>query len=168
MCLNKETTLDAVMDIIVEKLDAGGTVTFTPHGTSMLPMLRNGEDMVALSKPKGRLHLFDIPLYRRDSGQYVLHRVIDFCRDGSYVLCGDNQFHKEKGIRDDQVIAVVTGFVRKGKPYAMTSLRYRAYVNFWYYTRPFRHIFRAAKSRLGITGKKSDNQTTDNKTDAAE
>ena len=72
MSLNKETTLDEVMELIREKLDAGGNVTFTPNGTSMLPMLRDGEDVVVLSKPKGRLHLFDVALYRRDNGQYVL------------------------------------------------------------------------------------------------
>lgn len=147
MSLNKETTLDAVIELITEKLQSGGAVTFTPNGTSMLPMLRDGEDVVVLKKPEGRLHLFDVPLYRRENGQYVLHRVIDFERDGSYVLCGDNQFAKERGIHDSQIIAVMTAFYRKGKAYSMTSLRYRAYVNFWYYTRPFRRIFRAGKSR---------------------
>lgn len=154
MSSNKETSLDEVMELILEKLDAGGSVTFTPNGTSMLPMLRDGEDVVVLSKPKGRLHLFDVALYRRDNGQYVLHRVIDFCRDGSYVMCGDNQFAKEKGIRDDQVIAVMTGFCRKGVPYAPVYFRYRAYINFWYYTRLPRHVFRAVKHRLGFTDEK--------------
>ncbi len=147
MCLNKEATLDAVIGIIREKLDAGGTVTFTPHGTSMLPMLRDGEDVVVLKKPSGRLRLFDLPLYQRENGQYVLHRVIDFGNDGSYVLCGDNQFAKERGIKDGQIIAVVTAFFRKGKQYSMQAITYRLYVNFWYYTRPFRRIFRAGKRR---------------------
>ena len=63
--MNKEVGLDDVMQIIAEKLEAGGSVTFNPKGTSMLPMLRDGDDTVVLSKPKGRLHLFDLPLYRR-------------------------------------------------------------------------------------------------------
>ena len=83
MCLNKETTMDAVIGIIIEKLDQGGTVTFTPNGSSMLPMLRDGEDVVMLKKPEGRLRLFDVALYKRENGQYVLHRVIDFSNDGS-------------------------------------------------------------------------------------
>ena len=148
MCLNKETTLDAVIDIILEKLESGGTVTFTPNGTSMMPMLRDGKDVVVLKKPQGRLHLFDVPLYRRNNGQYVLHRVIDFGKDGSYVMCGDNQFAKEKGIKDEQILAVMSGFFRKGKAYQINSLRYRAYVNFWYYTRFFRRVWRAVKRRM--------------------
>ncbi len=148
MCSNKETSLDAVIDIILEKLEMGGTVTFTPNGTSMLPMLRDGKDIVVLKKPEGRLHLFDVPLYRRENGQFVLHRVIDYGNDGSYVMCGDNQFAKEKGIKDGQILAVMTGFHRKGKAYTSHSLRYRAYVNFWYYTRMPRRIYRAGKRRV--------------------
>ncbi len=46
MSLNKEVGLDDVMQIIAEKLEAGGLVTFNPKGTSMLPMLRDGDDTV--------------------------------------------------------------------------------------------------------------------------
>lgn len=42
MSLNKEVGLDDVMQIIAEKLETGGSVTFNPKGTSMLPMLRDG------------------------------------------------------------------------------------------------------------------------------
>ena len=158
MCLNKEATLDDVMEIIIEKLDAGGNVTFTPNGTSMLPMLRDGLDVVVLHKPNGRLRLFDVPLYRRADGSFVLHRVVDFGTDGSYVMCGDNQFKREKGITDDQIIAVLTAFFRKGKAYSTASLRYRAYVNFWYYTRVFRRAFRAVNRR--VVKKKPENNKT--------
>lgn len=58
MSLNKEVGLDDVMQIIAEKLEAGGSVTFNPKGTSMLPMLRDGDDTVVLSKPKGRTSPF--------------------------------------------------------------------------------------------------------------
>lgn len=148
MSLNKEVALDAVIDIITEKLDSGGTVTFTPNGTSMLPMLRDGQDIVVLKKPNGRLHLFDVPLYRRTNGQYVLHRVIDFENDGAYVMCGDNQFKREKGIYDDQILAVMVAFYHKGKAYTVSSIRYRLYVSLWYHSRFFRRIFRALKRRF--------------------
>ena len=153
MSLNKQTNLDAVISIINEKLDAGGTVIFTPNGTSMLPMLRDGKDVVMLKKPEGRLHLFDIPLYKRENGTYVLHRVIGFDKDGSYILCGDNQFVKEKGINDSMIIAVLTGFERKGKSYSTKSFSYRLYVIFWYCTRFFRHVFRSVKYRMGVKRK---------------
>ena len=85
---------------------------------------------VVLSKPKGRLHLFDLPLYRRKDGSYVLHRVVNFGSDGSYTMCGDNQFAVEavkatssnqseqypatiKGLQDIEVRPQVSGLIVK-------------------------------------------------------
>ncbi len=144
---SKEIELDDIIDITLEKLNSGGNVMLSPHGTSMLPMLRDGEDAVVLTKPNGRLHLFDIPLYRRDNGKYVMHRVVGFDADGSYVLRGDNQVRCEHGITDDNIIGVVCSFYRKGKAYNTNSLGYRFYVNFWYYTNFFRHVYRSGKSK---------------------
>lgn len=163
--MSKEVAIDDVIDIMVEKLNSGGTVTFTPKGKSMLPMLRDGEDVVVLSKPSGRLHLFDIPLYRRSNGVYVLHRIVNFDADGSYVLCGDNQFTLEHGIKDSDIIGVVTAFYRKGKAYSVNSFSYRLYVNFWFYTRFFRHSYRFGVNKVsklfGKGNKKSDEKTVD-------
>ncbi len=163
--LNKKIELDDIIDIIKEKLETGGKVTFTPNGTSMLPMLRDGEDIVVLEKPNGRGHLLDVLFYRRGSGDYVLHRVVGFDRDGSYVMCGDNQFALEHGVKDDCVIAVMTAFFRNGKPYSVNSLSYRLYINIWYYTRILRRAYSYCRRKIGNTsgkGKKSaDEKTTD-------
>ena len=160
MCLNKEVALDSIIDIIEEKLRSGGTVTFTPSGESMLPMLRDGKDVVVLSKPRGRLRLYDVPLYRRENGQFVLHRVIDFDSDGSYVMCGDNEFRREHGIRDSQIIGVLIAFHRKGKPYRVDSLRYRLYITLMYHSRVFRRAYRFAKRKKEAAfGSKKKNNT---------
>lgn len=148
--MSKNVNVDDVIELMIEKLNAGGKVTFTPKGTSMMPMLRDGKDIVILEKLQGRLHLFDVAFYKRDNGQYVLHRVCNFDSDGSYVMCGDNQFTLEHGIRNDQIIAVVTAFFRKGKSYTVQSLVYRLYANFWFYTRPLRRM-----ARFGIRKIKS-------------
>ena len=163
--MSKEVAIDDVIDIMVEKLNSGVTVTFSPKGKSMLPMLRDGEDVVVLSKPDGRLHLFDIPFYKRSNGSYVLHRIVNFDADGSYVLCGDNQFVLEHGIKDSDIIGVVTAFYRKGKAYSVNSFSYRLYVNFWFYTRFFRHSYRYGTNKVsklfGKGNKKSDEKTVE-------
>lgn len=137
--------MDDLIEIITEKLNAGGTVTFTPRGTSMLPMLHGGEDVVILSKPQGRLKLFDLPLYKRKDGTYVIHRVVNFDVDRGYILCGDNQFKNERGIYDEDIIGVVTAFYRKGKAYTVNSLRYRLYVHLWYNTKTIRRSLKLGK-----------------------
>lgn len=163
--LNKEVTIDDIIEILVEKLEKGGTVTFSPSGTSMLPMLRDGEDVVVLSKPKGRLHLFDIPLYKRKDGSYVLHRIVDFDADGGYVLRGDNQFVKEHGIYDKDIYGVVTAFYRKGKSYTTNSLPYRIYLNLWFYSKIFRHLYFIVKNKMERFFDKKDKADDENKTE---
>lgn len=161
MCLNsKKIEFDDVIDIMREKLNNGGTITFTPKGTSMEPMLRDGKDIVVLAKPKGRLNMLDVALYRRDDGAYIMHRVIDVDDKGCYVFCGDNQFAKEKGIREDQIIGIMTCFIRKGTTYYADSILYKLYSNYIYRTRLSRRGYKAGKRKVvklfGLDKKKSN------------
>lgn len=138
-----------LVSLMKEQLDNGKTVSFVPQGTSMKPMLSGGEDVVILERNTGRLHLFDVPLYyRKETDKYVIHRVVGFKPDGSYVMLGDNNFEKEYGIFDEDVIAVVKGFYHKGRMYPVTSYTYKLYCNFWYYSRPFRLIAVKIKGKI--------------------
>lgn len=146
--MNKGIDPDVLVPVMKEQLSAGKTVSFLPSGDSMRPLLRSGEDMVFLKKPDGRLHLFDMPFYyRRETDSYVLHRVVGFKKDGSYVMLGDNNSAKEYGITDDDIIGVVSAFYRKGKMYRVTHPVYRLYCNVWFYTRPVRSLFITVKNR---------------------
>lgn len=136
----KELSLEQMMPLIREYLQAGKTVKFSPKGTSMMPMLRQGIDNVVLSAPQGALKKYDLPLYQRENGQYVLHRIVQVGED--YTCVGDNQFDLEHGVRHDRVIAVMTAFTRGEKLYCAEDLRYRIYCRFWHYSRPVRHFWR--------------------------
>ena len=96
---------------LLEEVEA---VPLLISGSSMSPFLVHGRDTVFLSKVTRPLKRGDMILYRRDSGAYVLHRI---CKadDGCYSLVGDAQAWIERGIRQDQVLAVVTMVLRKGK-----------------------------------------------------
>ena len=65
------------MPLIKECLAEGKTVKFSPRGTSMMPMIRQGVDSVILSAVPGKLKKFDLPLYQRKNGLFVLHRIVD-------------------------------------------------------------------------------------------
>ena len=139
-------SLEEMMPLILERLAAGEEVQFTPRGTSMRPMIYGGRDHVVLSPLKGKLKKFDIPLYRRDDGHYVLHRIVKVGE--TYTCVGDNQYQREPGIRQDQLLAVVSAFVRDGKRYHVTDPSYRAYYLFWHYSRPIRRCIRVANKLL--------------------
>ena len=109
----KEVRLEQMMPLIQERLAAGHTVRFSPRGTSMLPMLRQGIDTVEFSPVPSALKKYDLPLYQRENGQYILHRIVE--AGETYTCIGDNQFVYEEGISNSQMIAVVTEFTRTGK-----------------------------------------------------
>ena len=112
----------------------------------MTPMLKEGRDSVVLSPLPEKLKKFDLPLYRRKNGQYVLHRVV---RVGeTYTCLGDNQFVPETGLTQDQMIAVVSSFCRKGREYKVTDASYRVYRALWFRSRHLRRIWRGGLSRV--------------------
>ena len=136
----KEVQLDELMPLIREKLADGYSVRFSPRGISMLPMLRQGRDSVLLSPVPERLKKYDLPLYRRDNGKYVLHRIVE--AGENYTCVGDNQFDLEKNLRHEQMIALVTVFYRNGREISVNALGYRLYCRLWHYSRPLRHFWR--------------------------
>lgn len=119
-------------------LREGGEVSFVTAGVSMLPLLRNRMDTAFLHKPMRKIRRGDVLFYQRDNGKYVLHRVVGKRKNG-YILRGDNQREKEYGIRDDQVLAVLTAIRRDDKLIPMRSAWNRMYVLFLPMIRLFRH-----------------------------
>lgn len=135
----KSVALSEIYDVMKEMLDKGGTVNFNPRGTSMLPTLHNDGDRVVLKKYDS-LKKYDLPLYLREGGQFVLHRVVSVNADGTYNMCGDNQWHIEKNIRPDQIIGTVIQIQRGNRKFSASNPIYRLYVRLWVGIRPLRHI----------------------------
>lgn len=122
-----------------EEIQQRGRLIYTNVGDSMLPLIRQGKDLLIISKVEGRLKKYEVPLYKRDSGQYVLHRILKV-RDQDYVICGDNRYQKEYGITDRHIIGVLTGIVRDGKEISVDCIKYKLYVHLWcdfFYVRAF-------------------------------
>ena len=122
-----------------EEIAKKGRLIYTNVGDSMMPLLREKRDLLIIEKVSGRLKKYDVPLYRRDSGQYVLHRILKVRKD-DYVICGDNRWQKEYGITDRHIIGVLTGIVRDGKEISVNDTKFKWYVHLWcdfFYIRAF-------------------------------
>lgn len=149
---------DELMPLICEVIGNGGSFELVVTGSSMAPTLTDMHDKVSLvsaeTRPPKRN---DILLYRRDNGQYVLHRMLRR-RGNVCTVNGDAQTQTEK-ITDAQIIAVVQSVCVKDKWYSVDSVGNRLYVFFWRLTRPIRPLifkflrvtrpFRKRKSRRG-------------------
>ena len=136
-----------------EILRKDGRLFYTNRGDSMLPMIREGKDLLEIEKTEGRLKKFDVPLYRRDSGQYVLHRIVKVRPDG-YVTCGDNRWRKESGVADRHILGVLTAVIREGKRVPVTRPLYRLQVKIWYLLYPLRAAMMIGRSVLRRITKK--------------
>lgn len=153
-----EMSLRDLSPVMLECLAAGQEVVLTVTGNSMSPFLRHQRDQVVLrpcSDPSA-LQPGAIPFYRRENGQYVLHRIVErddgqvavrygdkatypSAGDGlQYTLLGDAQWITEPGIRPEQVVAYATAFIRKGKRWECDSSAYRRNRLFWHRLLPLR------------------------------
>ena len=152
---NTEYCLSDAIEIIEEVLDSGGEFLLSPKGTSMLPLIVQGEDQVVLKKYGEKApQKYDIAFYRRSNGAFVLHRILKIQKDGSYIMCGDNQTILEHGISSQQLIAYVSLIRKKQRSVSPTSFRYRCYVRIWCFL-PYRksvrflqRIFHGVKRKL--------------------
>lgn len=140
------TQLDNLMPLFRERLAAGQKVQFSPRGISMLPMLRQGKDSVILSPLPENLRKYDIPLYQREDGKYILHRIVEVGE--TYTCIGDNQYQYEPGIRREQMIAVVTAFTRGDREISVEHPVYRAYCTLWHRSRGIRYFLLRLKNKL--------------------
>ncbi len=119
-------------------LKSGQSVQLFPQGYSMYPLLVPGRDEVILSPlPDRPLRRGEVALYRRDTGILVLHRICR-CKEDGYYMVGDNQVQVEGPLRKEQVIGIMSGFVRKGKLFSSDDLLYRILSRIWLVMRPVR------------------------------
>lgn len=89
-------------------LEGGGVFTLKPRGNSMRPTVVPGRDSVSIVRLEGQASRYDILLYQRGDGSFVLHRVAAVEKDGTYTMCGDYQVVLERGVRQEDVVGVVS------------------------------------------------------------
>lgn len=127
----RRVSLAELYPLLTEILEHGGTFSLTVTGMSMYPFLVGGRDKVTLAPVDRELKKNDLPLYRRADGSFVLHRIVKCEQDGTYTCCGDHQWTPETGLRREQMVALATAFVRKGRCATERNVLYRAYRTVW-------------------------------------
>lgn len=135
---------------IERQLKEQGFYVSTTVGVSMQPMLRNRRDrVIVLPVGTERLKKYDLPLYRRPDGKYILHRIIGV-KDGEYIIRGDNTYAKEY-VPDAWVLGYVSEFYRGRRHIRSGSPGYRLYARVWnllYPVRSLYHLGRGIAARI--------------------
>lgn len=117
-------------ELIREVLTSNGEFRLYPHGTSMLPLIRQGRDSVALHRLDRPARELDILFYQRADGSFVLHRVKEVT-DHGLTLWGDNQIVLEHGVTEDQIIGYAVRVFREDREVDLQGLAYRVYLKLW-------------------------------------
>lgn len=121
---------DELIGHILELLKQTEPVPLVITGNSMSPFLVHGRDTVYLSNVKRPFKRGDMVLYRRRSGQYVLHRIYKIEGDNLCIV-GDAQTQLEHDIMPQQVLAIVTAVKRKDKINKPGSFWWEIFEKIW-------------------------------------
>ncbi len=128
---NKPKTLvipnNLMMKEIALQISEGRSVELLCRGNSMNPFLCDRRDTLVLSPQKGELKCGDVVLARIRDGRFVVHRVValePLTLNGDGNLCSSVEY----GVA---VLAVLSGYVRKGVRGSVEDPKWRRYTSFW-------------------------------------
>jgi hypothetical protein len=105
---------DAYVSALRDLVNEGKECRLLISGSSMAPFLVHERDSIIFSKPQRELERGDMVFYQRETGQFVMHRILHVKPEGLYIV-GDAQTEIEGPVNPKQVFAVVTKAQRKGK-----------------------------------------------------
>ena len=111
---------------IERELSERGLGIFQTVGDSMEPLLHDRSTSVVIAKKEGRLRPYDVALYHRPGGAYVLHRVVKVL-EGAYIIRGDNRIYNET-VPEDWIIGVMTGFYMGNRLISCEDQSYKGYM----------------------------------------
>lgn len=138
------------------ELSKGRFVIISTSGVSMQPLLYGKgkkKTTQALVEPITEpLKEGDLPLFVRQDGKYVIHRLIKVYKDscGNAVLYrtrGDNCMTCER-ITPDNMLGIVTEIYRKGRTIKPTDSGYRIYIKLWNIIFPLRYVWYKIRTKI--------------------
>ncbi|MBE7049966.1 MAG: S24 family peptidase [Ruminococcaceae bacterium] len=128
--------IEDIAPLVKMALSEGKSVKLAVTGYSMYPLLRSITDCVLLEGAEN-LKKYDIVLFEREDGTYILHRIIK--RKGDVLtIAGDNETKREYPVKVSSCIGKVTAFWRKDKYYSVNVWWNMVYQRVWLFVFPVR------------------------------
>lgn len=134
--MEKKYSMSELGPVIEEVIRFNGKIRLTVTGMSMYPLLRNRLDSVLLKKVDD-IRKYDIVLYTRQDGSYVLHRVVKI-KEKTVDIIGDGERRIEENVPKEKIIAVVDQVKRGKRIIDVNSFLYKVYCRIWTAFIPFR------------------------------
>lgn len=111
-----------------ELLRAGNTIRFRAKGTSMQPLIRDG-DIVCVAPPEPeQAHKGDVVLFVVGNGRALLHRVVNIRKnngDQEFLIQGDHSIHSDGYISKSDILGMLVAVERGGLRIPADRLLYK-------------------------------------------
>ncbi|WP_343347409.1 S24/S26 family peptidase [Terrisporobacter petrolearius] len=132
-----------IVPIMEEIIKNGGQCKLRVTGYSMTPILKHLRDSVILTSSRNRpIKKGEIVFIKRNTGQFVLHRVYKIIDDNTFVMNGDAQQWIEV-VKNDQVIGVCSKIIRDNREISCDNWKYKSIIKIWQFFKPIRnYIFK--------------------------
>ena len=127
------------VSVLKELAEEGRTVSLLISGNSMSPFLVHERDYIFFKKPENDLKKGDMVFFKRDTGEYVMHRICKV-KNNQYFIVGDAQNIIEGPVRREQIFAKVVGVERKGRQCGPGDFWWEFFEHIWINLIPFRKI----------------------------
>ncbi len=129
-----------IVPIMEEIINNGGQCKLRVTGYSMTPILKHLRDSVILTSIDNRpIKKGEIIFIQRQSGQYVLHRVMKIIDQDTFIINGDAQQWTEI-VRKNQVIGICCKIIRDNKEISCDNIIYKNIIKIWQMCRPIRRV----------------------------
>lgn len=126
-------------EIIEEELKAGKSVKFNVAGNSMIPFLKNADQVIIKQPIDLNVKIGDILLVKYRE-KVILHRLVKI-EAGEYYLAGDGNLDQIEVVNKEDLLAVVLKGFRGERELRVNSSFNKKMGLIWYYIRPLRFIF---------------------------
>lgn len=134
-----------------EVLSTQGRLVYTNKGVSMLPLLRQGKDIMVIEAIREPLKKYDAVLFVRPRvpgrSPYILHRILEINPDGTCFIIGDNCFDGEI-VPCERIIGILTAVRRGSRTISVTDKDYITFVHILWALLPPRSLQRKIYLRL--------------------
>ena len=128
--MNLELDTREYVSVLKDMVEQGMEVSMTVVGTSMEPFLVHNRDKIYFRKPVGTIKKGDMVFYQRESGAYVMHRVMKV-RKQQYYMAGDHQTFLEGPIEKEQIFAKVVSVEKDGVWLTEQEKLWKFYAVWW-------------------------------------
>jgi signal peptidase I len=121
-------TSDAFLGLSQEIMHKGKSLRFLAQGTSMHPLVRNGDILMVDPVKSGKIRVGDVVLCTPAVGSVVVHRVIRTKKTRKatrYLVQGDQASQPDGWISQEQVTARLSAIERDGRQIDMYCFRMR-------------------------------------------